>query len=62
MAQGVVILMGRTQNDDETTFGIVIFEAGDETAARAVMENDPAVREGVMAATLYPYRIALMRA
>ena len=62
LAQGVVILMGRTQNDDETTFGIVIFEADDETAARAFMENDPAVRQGVMTATLYPYRIALMRA
>ena len=62
LEQGVVVLMGRTQNDDETTFGIVIFEADDETAARAIMQNDPAVREKVMTASLYPYRIALMRA
>jgi uncharacterized protein YciI len=58
---GVVILMGRTQNNDETTFGIVLFESEDETTARSIMQNDPAVRNGVMAATLYPYRIALMR-
>lgn len=59
--KGVMILMGRTQNKDESTFGIAIFEAEDESAARRIMENDPAVMGGVMRATLYPYRIALMR-
>ena len=59
--KGVMILMGRTQNNDESTFGIAIFEAEDEAAARAIMENDPAVKNGVMSATLYPYRVALMR-
>ena len=59
--QGVMILMGRTQNNDASTFGIAIFEAEDESAARTIMANDPAVREGVMRATLYPYRIALLR-
>jgi uncharacterized protein YciI len=60
-AKGVMILMGRTQNNDESTFGIAIFEAEDESAAQRIMENDPAVIRGVMRATLYPYRIALMR-
>jgi len=59
--KGVMILMGRTQNNDESTFGIAIFEAKDEEAARTIMENDPAVTGGVMRATLYPYRVALMR-
>ena len=59
--KGVMILMGRTQNNDEHTFGIAIFEAEDESAAREIMENDPAVKGGVMKATLYPYKIALMR-
>jgi len=58
--KGIMILMGRTQNNDESTFGIAIFEAKDETAARKIMENDPAVKNGVMTATLYPYKIALM--
>lgn len=59
--RGVMILVGRTQNSDESTFGIAIFEAEDEAAARTIMENDPAVVAGVMRATLYPYRVALMR-
>jgi len=59
--KGVMILMGRTQNNDESTFGIAIFEAEDESTARRIMENDPAVMGGVMTATLYPYKIALMR-
>jgi uncharacterized protein YciI len=59
--KGVMILMGRTQNNDESTFGIAIFEAEDETAARSIMENDPAVKNGVMTATLYPYKVALLR-
>lgn len=59
--KGVMILMGRTQNNDESTFGIAIFEAKDESDALRIMENDPAVAGGVMKATLYPYKIALMR-
>jgi uncharacterized protein YciI len=59
--KGVMILMGRTQNNDEHTFGIAIFEAEDESTAQKIMENDPAVMGGVMRAKLYPYKIALMR-
>ena len=59
--KGVMILVGRTQNEDESTFGIAIFEAEDESAARTIMEADPAVRSGVMRAVLYPYEVALMR-
>ena len=59
--KGVMILMGRTQNNDEASFGICIFEAEDGSAARIIMEADPAVMLGVMRADLYPYKIALMR-
>jgi uncharacterized protein YciI len=59
--KGVMILMGRTQNNDENTFGIAIFEAENEAAARQIMKNDPAVIGEVMHATLYPYKVALMR-
>jgi uncharacterized protein YciI len=60
VADGTVVLAGRTLNDDATAFGIVIYRAADEAAARAVMDGDPAVRAGVMRAELFPYRIALM--
>ena len=56
--EGTVVLFGRTQNADETTFGLVIFEAESEPAARALMGSDPAVKEGLMQPALYPYRIA----
>jgi uncharacterized protein YciI len=58
--QGVVVLAGRTLNTDESTFGIVIFNANSEESARDIMNSDPAVKKGVMRAELYPYRIAVM--
>ena len=59
--EGVMILVGRTQNNDERTFGIAIFKAETEDEARAIMGGDPAVANGVMRAELFPYRIALIR-
>ena len=56
--KGVVLLAGRTLNTDASCFGIVIFEAEDQEAAREIMRRDPAVEKGVMRAELYPYRIA----
>jgi uncharacterized protein YciI len=57
--QGVVVLAGRTQTTDERTFGLVIFRAASEGAAREVMSRDPAVADGLMRAELFPYRIAV---
>ena len=59
LAENRLILAGRTQNMDETTFGIAIFLAESEEAAASVMANDPAVKQQVMTAELYPYRVAL---
>ncbi len=59
---GVVFLAGRTLNTDASSFGIVIFQAADEESAQRIMQEDPAVRQGVMRAELYPYRIALLGA
>jgi uncharacterized protein YciI len=58
--KGVVKLAGRTTNTDAGSFGVMIFEAKDEEAAREIMAQDPAVNEGVLAAKLFPFRIALM--
>jgi len=60
--QGVVVLAGRTTTEDEHVFGIVIFRAGSEEAAQALMESDPAVRAGVMQAELFPFSIAIRSA
>lgn len=57
--EGTVLMAGRTLNADEHTFGIVILIAATTEEARAIMNNDPAVKHGVMRAELFPYRVAL---
>jgi uncharacterized protein YciI len=59
VANGTVLLAGRTLNTDENSFGIVIFLAQTEADALGVMQNDPAVSQGVMKAELFPYQVAL---
>ena len=58
---GQVILAGRTTEALDRTFGLVIFEAESEEAARLFMESDPAVEARIMSATLHPYSVALYR-
>ena len=57
--RGVVLMAGRTLNADEETFGIAVLVADTEAMAEAIMDNDPAVKHGVMRARLFPYRVAL---
>jgi len=59
--RGILILAGRTLNKDDQSFGLIIFKAAGEDAARKIMSADPAVRMGIMSATLYPFRVALMQ-
>ena len=58
---GPVICAGRTEEPADKTFGIVIFEAPDSALARTFMENDPAVKGGIMTAELHPYMVAVQR-
>ena len=59
--EGILILAGRTLNEDASQFGLVVFKAATEENARKLMNADPAVSNGVMTATLFPYRVALIR-
>jgi uncharacterized protein YciI len=58
---GQLILGGRTSESGDKTFGIAIFEAPDEDAARKFMQEDPAVAGGLMTAELHPFAVALQR-
>lgn len=58
---GQLILAGRTKETGDKTFGIAIFQAPDEAAARKFMEEDPAVAGGLMTAELHPFAVALER-
>jgi uncharacterized protein YciI len=57
-----VLMAGRTLTDDERSFGIVVFVAESDAAARDLVDHDPAVRAGVMTAELWPFRVALWSA
>jgi uncharacterized protein YciI len=61
LKEGRLVLAGRTLNMDPKGCGIVILEVDTEEEARELMENDPAVKEGIMTAELFPYRVALMQ-
>jgi len=58
---GQLILAGRTKEAGDKTFGIAIFRASDEAAARKFMESDPAVVAKLMTAELHPFFVALQR-
>lgn len=53
--KGIVKYVGRTV-DDRSSFGLVVFNADSEEDARKLMESDPAIVNGVMTATLYPFK------
>jgi uncharacterized protein YciI len=55
-ASGIVLVAGRSQ--DWSGPALVILEADDEAAARAFMEADPFVSEGLFRGALHPFRIA----
>lgn len=57
LAKRKLILAGRCLDGG---FGIVVFHAESERDAEKFMENDPAVKKGVMTAELYPFRVALI--
>ena len=59
--EGKLLLAGRTLTMDPDGFGLVILEVHSEDEAQQLMENDPAVKEGIMTAKLFPYRVALQR-
>lgn len=60
--EGTVILAGRTLNDsDPSQFGVVIVEVKSEEEARKIMEDDDTVKEKIMTAQLFPFRVALIK-
>jgi uncharacterized protein YciI len=59
---GQLILAGRTKEPGDKTFGIAVFKASDEAAARAFMKADPTVSAGLMTAELHPFAVAFEHA
>jgi uncharacterized protein YciI len=59
VAKGIVFMAGRTLNTDDSSFGIVVFVAESELEALALMNADPAVKQGLMKAELFPFTAPL---
>ncbi len=59
LAEGSLILVGPTLGEKNT--GIAIFEAPDEDAARAIMNDDPVIAGGFATGELRPLRVSLLR-
>jgi uncharacterized protein len=60
--EGVMKHVGRTDLDfgHEDLHGYAVFEAENEGAAQKIMNDDPAVANGLMSAKLLPYRIVFL--
>ena len=56
---GQLILAGKTAGLDRNTYGIVLFTASSLEEAKTIMDNDPAIVEGIMNGTLQEYNVAL---
>ena len=61
--EGVVVLAGRTDLalDHPGMMGLVVFYASDDAAAEQLMREDPAVKNKIMLAKVYPYGIAVSK-
>ncbi len=58
---GTVIVVGRTREPGDKTFGLVIFEADNLEKAKRFAESDPAVLAGVMTVEVRPFALVLMK-
>ncbi|MGH9901729.1 MAG: YciI family protein, partial [Pyrinomonadaceae bacterium] len=59
--EGKLVLAGRTLRMDPKQMGFFIVEVETEEEAQRIMEADAAVKDGVMTAELFPFRVALER-
>lgn len=55
----VAMLAGALSETDSQHFGIVFFQAENDSSARDILHNDPAVKNRVMRGCLYPHRMSL---
>lgn len=59
--RGTVKYVGKTDLPvtNKSNFGLVVFEAENDTMAELFMQSDPAVMKKIMTATCFPFKHAL---
>ena len=60
LRKNIIVFAGRTLVPGEEAFALVVIQAETETEARAIVEDDPAVKAGVFSACLYPFQTMLV--
>ncbi len=58
--RGEALIVGRTDVELKNNFGIVIFYAKNQNEAEVFMRHDPAVKEGLMRAACYPFKMVFL--
>ena len=58
LAEGRLILAGPC---NDRAFGIVVFKAQSSEEAEKFMQEDPAVKRGLMTAELHPFHVSLVQ-
>jgi len=58
---GKVIHVGRTEDPKNDGFGLVIYHADHDEEAKTYMENDPAIKKGMMTGTYQRYKVVFDR-
>ncbi len=58
--RGVLLMAGHTTAEGVRTFEMCAFQAESESAARDIMNKDPAVWRGIMTGEVFPFRVTSM--
>ncbi len=58
LAEGRLVLAGPCEDE---AFGVVIFSAESRDEAERIMNDDPAVKAGLMTAELHPFCVSLVK-
>jgi uncharacterized protein len=57
--KGIVLYCARTTENDERTFGLVVFKSDSLEKAGDFMRADPAIQRGVMRGEVHPFQVFL---
>jgi len=58
LSRGTLIMAGPCM---DAAFAIAIFYAGSEEEAKRIMDNDPAIKSGIVSSELHEFKISLMQ-
>lgn len=58
--KGHVLIVARADSQPKDNFGLVAFKAKNVQDATTFMNGDPAVKKGIMTASVYPFKLLMV--